>query len=483
MIRSRIGKRSALRYLIPILLVSIVFTKGEISAQPEFNYSFSKIAKGTLSSVVSIQVIKLVKAPHLGQFHLFRDFDGRRENSDEEIPSVGGGSGFIVSGDGYILTNYHVVAGAQQLKVSFLNHKVYSARIVGLDSLTDLALLKVDARNLNPVKFADSDKTEIGDWVLALGSPLGLEATVTAGIVSAKGRDINIVGRDLTATTRGYAVESFIQTDAVINPGNSGGPLINSKGEVVGVNTAIASRTGVYAGYGFAIPSNLAQHIMEDLMAYGEVRRGYIGINIGNVDEDLAEYLGLDGVRGVIVNNFVPGGAAERSDLKIGDVITHVDKKSVDRANELQAVITGYGPNDRVMLTVVRRGKTKKIPVTLKEREVKNKRVAEKSESINDKPPLGLLLEERVQERKSWNPFTASKDGAGVSVLRVRRRSSAAEKFIQKGDIIESLNGEPLQNLKDWKRGLAMVDEGDIILLRVRRRSGINFIALRYWGE
>ena len=482
MMRRRNGKRNVLHYLLAILLVSIMFTNSEISAQTFSDYSFSKVANDALSSVVSIEATKLVKARDLGQFHLFRDNDDREDES-EEIPSVGGGSGFVVSKDGYILTNHHVVEGAQQLKVTFLNHKVYNAKIIGLDSLTDLALLKIDARNLNPVKFADSEKAEIGDWVLALGSPLGLESTVTAGIVSAKGRDINIVGRDLSATTRGYAVESFIQTDAVINPGNSGGPLINSKGEVVGVNTAIASRTGVYAGYGFAIPSNLAQHIMDDLIAYGEVRRGYIGINIGNVDEDIAEYLELDGVRGVIVNNFVPGGAAESSDLKIGDVITHVDMKTVDRANELQAVITGYGPKDKVILSVVRRGKTKKILVTLKAREVNSKRVAKTSESIKDNPPLGLVLEDRVQERNSWNPFTASSDGEGVSVLKVQRRSSAARKFIRKGDIIESLNGVPLNSLKDWERTLSKVDEGELILLRVLRRNGSNFIALRYWRE
>lgn len=479
----RNGTRTKLHFLLPFLLLSILFTNSEINAQQKADFSFSKIANRALSSVVSIEAIKLVKVRNLGQFHLFRDFDDSEKNEDEEIPSVGGGSGFIVSEDGYILTNHHVIDGAHQLKVTLLNHKVYDAKIVGLDSLTDLALLKVDARNLNPLKFANSDKAEIGDWVLALGSPLGLESTVTAGIVSAKGRDINIVGRDLSATSRGYAVESFIQTDAVINPGNSGGPLINSDGEVVGVNTAIASRTGVYAGYGFAIPSNLARRILEDLIAYGEVHRGYIGINIGNVDEDLAEYLGLDGVRGVIVNNFVPGGAAESSNLRIGDVITHVDKKSVDRANELQAVITGYGANDKIILSVVRRGKTKKIAVTLKAREVTSKHLAEKSKIIKNNPPLGLILEDMIQERGGWNPFTASSGGGGVSVIKVVRRSSAAEKYIQKGDIIESLNGEPLKSVKDWKRGIAKVKEGDIILLRVKRRNGSNFVALRYWGE
>ena len=358
----RVRIRGGTNYLVIGLMMLFLSAAEPLRAQMSKEFSFSTTVEKTMASVVSIEAIKIIKARDMRQFHLFRDFDD--SEIDEDTPSIGGGSGFVVTKDGYILTNFHVVAGAHQLKVTFSNHKAYDAKIMGLDSLTDIALIKIDAKGLKPVKFADSEKAKIGDWVIALGNPLGLEATVTAGIISAKGRDINIVGRDLSASTRGYAVENFIQTDAVINPGNSGGPLINTSGEVVGINTAIASRTGVYAGYGFAIPSNLAHHVMEDLMTYGEVKRGYIGINIGNVDEDLAEYLRLDGVKGVIVNNFVPGGAAESSDLEIGDVITHVDKKRVDRANELQAIIAGFGPDEKIILTVVRRGNTRKIPVT-----------------------------------------------------------------------------------------------------------------------
>ena len=462
----------------------LMFVGENLQAQMPTDFSFSATVEKTMSSVVSIEAIKIIKARDMRQFHLFRDFgDGEM---DEDIPSVGGGSGFVVTNDGYILTNFHVVGGAHQIKVSFSNHKTYDAKIVGLDSLTDLALLKVDAKGLKPVKFADSEKAKIGDWVIALGNPLGLEATVTAGIISATGRDIDIVGRDLSASTRGYAVENFIQTDAVINPGNSGGPLVNTNGEVIGINTAIASRTGVYAGYGFAIPSNLAQHVMEDLMAYGEVWRGYIGINIGNVDEDLAEYLRLDGVKGVIVNNFVPGGAAESSNLNIGDVITHVDKKRVDRANELQAIIAGFGPDDKIILTVVRGGKTKNIPVTLKARDVQRKPPITYSANISSKKPrLGLLLEDRIRERESWNPFGASSNNAalGVEVVGVKKRSAAAKKFIQKGNIIESLNNKPIDSVRDFRRELAKIDKGDIVLLRITARGNSRFVALRYWGE
>ena len=475
--------RSGIIYLIVGLMIVLMSAGGDLQAQMSANFSFSATVEKTLSSVVSIEAIKIVKARELRQFHLFRDFDDGE--LDEDIPSVGGGSGFVVTEDGYILTNFHVVGGAHQIKVSFSNHKTYDAKIVGLDSLTDLALIKVEAKNLKPVKFADSEKAKIGDWVIALGNPLGLEATVTAGIISAKGRDINIVGRDLSASTRGYAVENFIQTDAVINPGNSGGPLINTNGEVIGINTAIASRTGVYAGYGFAIPSNLARRVMDDLMVYGEVRRGYIGINIGNVDEELAEYLKLDGVKGVIVNNFVPGGAAESSKLKIGDVITKVDKKRVDRANGLQAIIAGYGPDEKVILTVVRMGKTRKIPVTLKARDVQHKRITHSTENSGKKPRLGLLLKDRIRERESWNPFGASRNNAilGVEVVGVKKRSAAAKKFIQKGNIIESLNYKPIDSVRDFRRELEKIDEGEIVLLRVTARGNSRFVALRYWGE
>ena len=480
----RVRIRRGINYLVVGLMIILISTGGNLLAQMSNDYSFSTIVEKTLSSVVSIEAIKILKARELRQFHLFRDFDDN--DIDEEIPSIGGGSGFVVTADGYILTNFHVVGGAQQLKVSFSNHKTYDAKIVGLDSLTDLALIKVEAKDLKPVKFADSEKTKIGDWVMAMGSPLGLEATVTAGIISAKGRDIDIVGRELSASTRGYAVENFIQTDAVINPGNSGGPLINTNGEVIGINTAIASRTGVYAGYGFAIPSNLARHVMDDLMTYGEVRRGYIGINIGNVDEELAEYLQLDGVKGVIVNNFVAGGAAESSKLKIGDVITHVDKKRVDRANELQAIIAGYGPDEEIILSIVRRGKTRKIPVILKAREVRHKQNTQFTATTkSNRLRLGLLLEDRIKERESWNPFSASRDNValGVEVVGVKKRSAAAKKFIQKGNIIESLNNKPIENVRDFRKELDKINEGDILLLRVTSRGNTRFVALRYWGE
>ena len=479
----RVRIRGGMNYLVVGLMMLFLSAAEPLRAQMSKEFSFSTTVEKTMASVVSIEAIKIIKARDMRQFHLFRDFDD--SEIDEDIPSIGGGSGFVVTKDGYILTNFHVVAGAHQIKVSFSNHKAYDAKIMGLDSLTDIALIKIDAKGLKPVKFADSEKAKIGDWVIALGNPLGLEATVTAGIISAKGRDINIVGRDLSASTRGYAVENFIQTDAVINPGNSGGPLINTSGEVVGINTAIASRTGVYAGYGFAIPSNLARHVMEDLMTYGEVKRGYIGINIGNVDEDLAEYLRLDGVKGVIVNNFVPGGAAESSDLKIGDVITHVDKKRVDRANELQAIIAGFGPDEKIILTVVRRGNTRKIPVTLREREVQRKPITRSTERSVNKPRLGLLLEDRIKEQESWNPFGASRNNAalGVEVVGVKRRSAAAEKFIQKGSIIESLNNKPIHSVRDFRNELDKINEGDILLLRVTSRGNSRFVALRYWGE
>ena len=479
----RVRIRGGTNYLVVGLMMLFLSAAEPLRAQMSKEFSFSTTVEKTMASVVSIEAIKIIKARDMRQFHLFRDFDD--SEMDEDIPSIGGGSGFVVTKDGYILTNFHVVSGAHQIKVSFSNHKAYDAKIMGLDSLTDIALIKIDAKGLKPVKFADSEKAKIGDWVIALGNPLGLEATVTAGIISAKGRDINIVGRDLSASTRGYAVENFIQTDAVINPGNSGGPLINTSGEVVGINTAIASRTGVYAGYGFAIPSNLARHVMEDLMTYGEVKRGYIGINIGNVDEDLAEYLRLDGVKGVIVNNFVPGGAAESSDLKIGDVITHVDKKRVDRANELQAIIAGFGPDEKIILTVVRRGNTRKIPVTLKEREVQRKPITRSTERSVNKPRLGLLLEDRIKEQESWNPFGASRNNAalGVEVVGVKRRSAAAEKFIQKGSIIESLNNKPIHSVRDFRNELDKINEGDILLLRVTARGNSRFVALRYWGE
>lgn len=260
------------------------------------------------------------------------------------------GSGVIISRDGYIITNYHVVEGGREFTVTFANRRELRGEVVGTDPTTDLALIKVDTRDLSPVRYGNSDNVQVGQWVLAVGNPFNLASTVTAGIVSAKGRNINIIENN-------YGIESFIQTDAVVNPGNSGGALVNARGELVGINTAILSETGAYAGYSFAIPSNLVQKVITDLMDFGEVQRALLGVSIRDLNSDAARELGLPSVDGVYVANVTRGGSAEAIGLREGDVITSVNGVETVNTPTLQEQIARFRPGDRIDLTFIRRGR------------------------------------------------------------------------------------------------------------------------------
>lgn len=274
------------------------------------------------------------------------------------------GSGVIISPDGYIVTNNHVIEGATKVDISLDNNKRYEATIIGTDPTTDLALLKIEADNLPFVKFGDSDQTKIGEWVLAVGNPFDLNSTVTAGIISAKARNINIL-RDVENNLQ---VESFLQTDAVVNPGNSGGALVNLAGELIGINTAIASNTGTFAGYSFAVPSTLVKKVMDDLMKYGAVQRGLLGVSIQSVSPELADYLDkkfpVD--QGVYVGGVNENSAGKAAGLKEGDIIISVDGKAVNNVSMLQEMVARKRPGDKVEVEYIRDGKTSKTTATLK---------------------------------------------------------------------------------------------------------------------
>lgn len=290
-----------------------------------------------------------------------------RNETPERVPNnqpmrVGTGSGVIISDDGYIITNNHVVAEADDIEVILHDNRTFKARVIGTDPSTDLALLQIKAEDLPVVPFANSDGVHIGQWVLAVGNPLGLTSTVTAGIVSAKGRNINI-NRDR------YAIENFIQTDAAINPGNSGGALVNLSGGLIGINTAIASPTGTFAGYGFAVPANIAQKVVEDLITYGTVQRGVLGIMIRSLDGNLAKEKDLDLTAGVYVDSLMENSAAGEAGVEIGDVITAVNGKKVKTSPELQGIIAQYRPGEKVTLSIDRKGKLKTLDVVLNNRD------------------------------------------------------------------------------------------------------------------
>ncbi|MFL5613723.1 MAG: Do family serine endopeptidase [Gemmatimonadaceae bacterium] len=337
----------------------------------ETQNAFEAIADHVTPAVVSIQTERFARTrtntrqrgqrPPGGIEDFFRQFDPQQDQ-----PSEASGSGFVVSKDGYILTNNHVVADADRVTVKLLDNRTFTAKVIGRDPTTDVAVIKVDAGDLPTVALGDDANARVGQWVVAIGNPLGLDFTVTAGIVSARGRSLGSL-----LNTR-YAIQDYIQTDAAINPGNSGGPLVNIRGEVIGINSAIASNTGFYAGYGFAIPITLAKQVMDDIVQYGKVRRAVLGINIGDVDPNDAQVAGLKDIHGVKVSGFDPSddpdaSPAKRAGVEVGDVIVAVNGQAIDRVSTLQRVIRNFKPGQTVSLDVMRFGDKKTLNVKLGE--------------------------------------------------------------------------------------------------------------------
>ena len=321
---------------------------------------FGNAAEQSLEQVVHIRATSRAQRRQYDPFQEFfggSPFEGdpRQQGMQQQAT----GSGVIIRSDGYIVTNNHVVEGATDLEVSLYNKRVYKAKILGRDPATDLALIKVNEQGLPAAKFANSEQVRVGDWVLAVGNPFDLASTVTAGIISAKARSIHI-------REDNSGIESFLQTDAAVNPGNSGGALVNLSGDLVGINTAIASPTGTYAGYAFAVPSNIVSKVVDDILRYGEVRRAYLGVSIQDVDGTLAQDLKLKTADGVIVAGVVPGGAAAAAGLRERDVITAINNRPVRSSPELLESVATRRPGDTVTLTVNRDGRQQQVPLTLK---------------------------------------------------------------------------------------------------------------------
>ncbi|MBC7893854.1 MAG: Do family serine endopeptidase [Cytophagaceae bacterium] len=339
----------------------------------DLNNAFVGISEKVTPAVVSIQAERTEQPrqrPNVqrrnGAPPGIEDFFQQFGPQQQQQPQASSGSGFIVSADGYVLTNNHVVDGMDKIKVQLTDHREYTAKVIGKDSQTDVAVLKIDATNLPVVPLGDDANVRVGEWVLAIGNPLGLDHTVTAGIVSAKGRGQVDVG----VNNDRYQITDFIQTDAAINPGNSGGPLVNIRGEVIGINSAIATRTGYYQGYGFAIPVNLARDVMNDLIKNGRVRRAVIGVNIGEVTPTVARTAGLKEIGGAVVGGYTgTDSPARRAGLEEGDVIVKADGKVVDRVGTLQRIIRAHAPGETVELEVMRFGDRKNIKVKLIEAE------------------------------------------------------------------------------------------------------------------
>jgi len=436
-----------------------------------FSKAFIEVAKDVTPEVVQITVVAKTDNPH-GDFFF---------NPFQEMPKEeqGSGSGIIISPDGYIVTNNHVVNKATSVKVDLFDKRSYTAKVIGTDPLTDIAVIKINAHDLPVAYLGDSDSLKVGQWVMAIGNPLALTSTVTAGIVSALGR-----GR-LNLINNSYGVEDFIQTDAVINPGNSGGALVDLSGAVIGVNAAIATSTGSFIGYGFAIPINLVKSVTKELIAYGKVTRGYIGVQIQPVDDATAKAIGLDKPHGVIIQELVPGGAASREDIKPGDVILKVDGKPVDEANALQSYVATKTAGTIVDLTIYRNGKELDRKITLKERaeDSKTESVSDNGESGNNNgskqtvvtlDEVGMSVSNLTQQDK-----TDFKISEGILINDVTQYGEAMNQGLQKGMVITEADRQPVKDISQFKK---IVDskKGSAVLLKIIRdkQGNSQFVGL-----
>ena len=426
--------------------------------------SIADITERVLPSVVNISMTKVTKMSASPM--PFMPFFGPQGQEDRR--EQGMGSGVIVSKDGYILTNNHVVADAQEIRVTTSDRKNYTATIVGTDPKSDLAVIKLkgDISNLTPVEFGDSGHLRLGDVVLAIGNPFGVGQTVTMGIVSAKGRtDLGI-----------EAYEDFIQTDAAINPGNSGGALINGEGKLVGINTAILSRSGGYQGIGFAIPSNMASPIMESLKKNGKVIRGWLGVAIQDVDQELADAMKLPAATGILLSDVKPGAPAARAGLARGDVVLKVDGKVVDTSGQFRNVIAASGSKRTVHLDLVRDGKAMAADVELGEMPESDTVVAGGSKSTQGSALDGITLENvNPQNRQAFGIDDAVKQG--VVITRLNPQSNAAQAGLRPGDVVLEVNRVRVDTPQRFQE-LYSKSKSRVLLL-VNRRGSTTYLVVK----
>ncbi|MBT4715481.1 MAG: Do family serine endopeptidase [Candidatus Marinimicrobia bacterium] len=460
----------------PLILITLLLpadlNASDIGVAKALSNAFADIAEDVSPSVVTITSEHVYKHPALDQYKGFQEMFPKQlwpflPDGNREMKSTSLGSGIIISKDGYILTNNHVVEKGENIKVQFSDNKEYDAEVIGADPKTDVALIKVDAKNLKPIKMGDSDKIRVGEWVLAIGSPFSgsLSQTVTQGIVSATGR--SSVGLN--------DYENFIQTDAAINPGNSGGALVNLDGELVGMNSAIASRSGGYQGIGFAIPINLVNRIVDDLQANGRVTRAWLGVYVQPVSAAMAKTLGMDIAKGALVQQVVDGSPADDANLKQLDVIIEFDGHEVENSRKLPILVSTQRPNEKKKLKVLREGKIKTITVKLGE--LPDEVTAAGPLEV-EKSDIGLTVENSSAERLRF--YNLAPGSEGVLVTSVERDSEAYEKNIRAGYLIQKM-GPNVKNLskvttsRAFEKNLQAYNPDDTILLLVRRDNANTF--------
>ena len=447
----------------------------EIDTLERQNKAYERIAESVTPAIVAIQstqVIKVQQSPFMMD-PFFRQFFGNmlpqfgvpREQREHAL-----GSGVIVSGDGYIVTNNHVVSKATQIEVLLSDQRSFKGKVMGADPQTDIAVIKIDAQNLPVVPFGDSGQMKVGDTVMAFGNPFGQYFTVTRGSVSALGRSLSDPDK----------FEDFIQTDAAINPGNSGGALVNVRGQVIGINTAIVSGNsgpggeGSFIGIGFAIPSNTAKHVMEDLIKTGKVSRGYLGVSITSLREDLAKQFKVPDTSGALVNDVTPGGPADKAGIKNGDVIRKLDGKTVGDSGQLTAMVTNMNPGTEVVLDILRDGKPMTIHLTLGERPANLSVTPGVGKAPSEGTLRGITVQNLTPDVRDQLGLPPS--ARGVVISELDPSSPAAQGGLQPGDVIETINRHPVNSVADFNR-LAAEAKGQT-LLRINRQGNGIFVVI-----
>ncbi|WP_257669557.1 trypsin-like peptidase domain-containing protein [Parapedobacter tibetensis] len=459
------------------------------------NPDFTQAAAVVAPAVVNIKTTYAARQSRGGggqdPLDLFEEFFGMpRQRQQRAQPAQATGSGVIISDDGYIVTNNHVVVDADKIEVTLTDKRVLEAKVIGRDPNTDIALIKINAKNLSFAKLGDSDEVRIGEWVLAVGYPLGLESTVTAGIVSATGRSTGIIRAEQyqqyqrDQQQQGYrqpqneqeefianAVESFIQTDAVINKGNSGGALVNANGELIGINSNIMSPSGYYAGYGFAVPVNIVKKISDDFVKFGEVKRGLIGITFRELNPSAAKELGIEDINGLYVNGVTEKGAAVEAGIKAGDIITKLEGRTITSSAELQERIYRLRPGDKVKLTYKRDGKERDVTVTLKEDTRSSAAAAEKETAATRSATeiynkLGAGFVPATDAKKKELGISS-----GVVVTQVHRGGLFDYFNVQRGLVITHINGKPVNNADAVEAALADSERNIVRIVGVPQRG------------
>ncbi|MBN1852714.1 MAG: Do family serine endopeptidase [Pirellulales bacterium] len=452
--------------------------KEQLAHATDLSKGFQYVAKAMRPSVVSISSVRKIQPaanrsrPELRQipdeFRGFFDEDLFDRFFEFRIPEGGFeqrglGSGVIIRPDGYILTNNHVVQQADEINITLSDERTFKATVVGTDDKTDLAVLKIEASGLVPAEIGNSDRIDVGEWVLAIGSPFGLDQTVTAGIISAKGRsDVGITD-----------YEDFIQTDAAINPGNSGGPLVNLKGQVVGINTAIASRNGTYMGVGFAIPSNMAQMVTSNIIEHGKVQRGWLGAAIQDLNESLSQSFGFQSQEGVLIGDVVADGPADKAGIQSGDIITKFSGKDVAKAYQLRNAVASTTPDTTVDVVLFRDGKYRTVQVVVGELGSGLGSVAGREATIG----LGITAQTLTPEIARQLGYPENE--TGVVVTSVEPGSLAAQVGIQPQDILVAAGNTPIRNIEDFREAMKDQDLSQGIRIQVKREGMRRFVFLK----